>query len=169
MNKRLGFLDVYEYEGIFSGAIIMTDSASIPVEVRWAAPLELTSLQRIAYGKTLVRHISIECIAIPLLANLERRPDLILICRDYLLALRHHVETPVLLINRANNCVQKVLDPTQPETNTESDTPLRLPIVHDKNFEDDSVHVPYLKDIFRSFDPFEVFGRIPVFLKAQKR
>ncbi len=39
MNSRLGFVDVYLEDGTFRGGIIVTDTNSVPLEVRWAQPV----------------------------------------------------------------------------------------------------------------------------------
>lgn len=167
MSKRLGFLDVNSEDGIFRGVILVTDTISVPMEVRWANQIEPTPAHRLIYGKTLNRYISIDCLAIPLLTNLQKKPELILICRDCLLDLRLYTETPVLLINKDEHA-QGSVGSNQSEIGTSPDVPGPRITVHRK-FVEDLVHVPDLQKLFSFFDPREVFSRLPIFLKAQER
>lgn len=166
MNRRLGFLDVTFEDGVFRGGILVTDTISVPIEVRWAKPVEPTPSHRYAYGSTLNRYVAIDCFAIPLLRNLEKKPELILIRREYLLDLRLHIEAPVLLVNTYTGRNDGL---SHSETCPGSDASPGLRFTAHKRFEEDLTHVPELQSIFSLFDPAEVFNRLPIFLKAQER
>ncbi|MGO9612370.1 MAG: hypothetical protein ACLPX5_04995 [Dissulfurispiraceae bacterium] len=162
---RLGFLDVHFEDSIVRGGILVTDAMSVPLEVRWSKPVEPTRWQRIVYGNTLKNYLAIHCFAIPLLNNLQNTPDLILICRDYLLDLRPHISSAVILINKADHT--KKDDGSSEPASIDSNAQLGLLFSAHKRFQVDLVHVPQLQSIFSSFDPTEVFSRILIFLQAQ--
>jgi len=77
------------------GAILVTDKKSHPIELRYTEAVKASALEKLVYGITLKRGITIEKIALPLLQNIETSYSLIVVGDRGLLDLAKSVSTPV--------------------------------------------------------------------------
>ena len=59
-TKHIGFLQLFEAEDSYIGAILLTDLDSVPVEFRVTLPVRPTSIQRTLYGRALAPYIGVE-------------------------------------------------------------------------------------------------------------
>lgn len=95
----LGFLTVVEHpqHGLFGGYLVLNTSAR-PLEFHCTAPIKPNRAQQILYGPTLEPFLYGEQIGHTLLARARTQPWVV--CTDCppVLAVREHVQTPVVLV-----------------------------------------------------------------------
>ena len=101
-QTTIGFLGYREFDDgkAYRGAILVTDESSKPLEFRCTAPVRPTNLQRTLYGKSLLPHILTELIAVPLIASMREKPQLILITDDAFFDVRQKIAAPVVRVAR---------------------------------------------------------------------
>src|SRR6266446_2547204 len=99
---KIAFLGYMELDSgaSYRGAILVADDWGKPLEFRCTAPVKPNAVQRTLYGKTLMPHISVELIGVPLLHAVQGKPDGIVIQDSLFFDLRHKTETPVVRLRR---------------------------------------------------------------------
>jgi hypothetical protein len=101
--SALGFLTVVESDphGLFGGFLVL-DGGGRPLEFHCTAPVKTNRAQEILFGPTLEPYIYGEQIGQTLAAATKQKPTVI--CTDLppVLALREHLEIPVVLIGRGD-------------------------------------------------------------------
>lgn len=98
----VGFLTVVEHQphGLFGGFLVL-DPSGRPLEFHCTAPVKTNRAQEILFGPTLPGYLYGEQIGQALLAAAKNRP--VLACTDCrpVLAMRGHVDVPVVLVDSA--------------------------------------------------------------------
>jgi hypothetical protein len=166
-DKYVGFLQLIERSGsAFTGAILVTDLKSVPVEFRVTLPLKPTPIQQSLYGETMIPYIGTELCAAQLLKAITHELDLIFVMPDYMLGVRPNSATPVFYLQKAG----KLLEATSPNGDTpkgqkhwelESRSFQPLTVVTAANFDEDFNLVrPLLEELSSKFDLLEPFERI---------
>lgn len=84
--------------GGFTGALLVTDSRTRPLEFISAAPVKPTKIQTYLYGKTLREHATIDVIARKLLTSISHRPVVVFVDSEELLEVGRIVNVPVALL-----------------------------------------------------------------------
>lgn len=99
-ERILAFLDLASFEegAALRGGCLVTDGLTRPLEFRVSGPIRPTSLQRVLYGDTLQEYICTDLVGLPMLQDLESKPDIILVRDAEFLKLRPRVEIPVLWV-----------------------------------------------------------------------
>ena len=115
--SALGFLTVVRHEqhGLFGGYLVL-DPGGRPLEFHCTAPIKPNRAQEILFGPTLQSYVYGEQIGRTLVETSRTQP--LVVCTDLapVLALREHIETPVVLLSpsdesdAANNGVQHRVD-----------------------------------------------------------
>jgi len=110
MNEELdyiAFVTLAEVEeGVLRGGILVTDVNGKPVEFRCTSPIQPNPVQRTLYGSTLMPHIAVELVGIPLLKSVQALPGVVLVQQEEFLALRMKCENPLLLARRQGQDIQ---------------------------------------------------------------
>lgn len=98
----IGFMTVVEHQphGLFGGFLVV-DVSGRPLEFHCTAPVKTNRAQEILFGPTLPAYLYGEQIGHTLFASAKQRP--LLTCTDSrpVLALRKHVDVPVVLVEPA--------------------------------------------------------------------
>ena len=99
---KIAFLGYMEFDSgaSYRGAILITDDWGKPLEFRCTAPVKPNAVQRTLYGQTLLPHVLVELIGIPLLDSVQEHPEIIIIENNLFFDLRLKTETPVLRVRR---------------------------------------------------------------------
>jgi hypothetical protein len=84
--------------GGFTGALLVTDGRTRPLEFVSAAAVRPSKLQSILYGKSLQEHATIDVIARKLLKSMSFRPELLLVDSEDLLGIAQFVQIPVAVL-----------------------------------------------------------------------
>jgi hypothetical protein len=108
----VGFLTVVEHEphGLFGGFLVV-DARGRPLEFHCTAPVKTNRAQEILFGPTLANYLYGEQIGQTLFASARQRP--LLACTDSgpMLAMRGHVDVPVVLIEAADSTAADAVAP----------------------------------------------------------
>ncbi len=72
-----GYLSVRVVDGVYVGALMVTDHTGLPVDFRYTDPVTPTRLQRVLYGGVLDRHLRYDVILRTLLSAVEEAPTLL--------------------------------------------------------------------------------------------
>ncbi|GIK52536.1 MAG: hypothetical protein BroJett014_15090 [Planctomycetota bacterium] len=89
--------------GGFTGALLVTDSRTRPLEFVSAAPVRPTKIQTYLYGKTLREHATIDVIARKLVASVSHRPVVIFVDSEELLDVGRIVKVPVAMLTASGS------------------------------------------------------------------
>lgn len=79
--KNLGYVLVDGSEGVFRGAVLVTDFRGIPADFRYTDPLRPSRIEKILYGSALDVYLKEELILESIVGAVEVRP-LLWVCRD---------------------------------------------------------------------------------------
>lgn len=95
----VGFLTVVEHEslGLFGGFLVL-NAAGRPLEFHCTAPIKPNRAQQILYGPTLTPYLYGEQIGQTLVSKAETKPAVVCTDLPAVMAVREHVETPVVLV-----------------------------------------------------------------------
>jgi len=99
---KIAFLGYMEFDSgaSYRGAILITDDWGKPLEFRCTAPVKPNPVQRTLYGQTLLPHVLVELIGVPLLQAVQERPEIIVVQESLFLNLRHKKDLPVVRLRR---------------------------------------------------------------------
>lgn len=80
-DLKIAFLSSHHFEdgAAIRGAILVADCDTKPLEFRVTSPVRPTPFQKTLFGELLDEHILVELIAVPLLAALKEKPQIILV------------------------------------------------------------------------------------------
>src|SRR4028118_1537774 len=80
-DLKIAFISSHSFENgaAIRGAVLVADCDTKPLEFRVTAPVRPTLFQKTLYGELLDEHILVELIAVPLLAELKEKPQIILV------------------------------------------------------------------------------------------
>lgn len=115
LDTRVAFLAMLDvdtgtdHQG-YRGGILVTDEHGKPVEFRATAPVRPNLVQRTLYGQTLLPHIAVELIGLPLLRSLQEKPSVIIIQDAKFFGVRLHCDTPMLRLWRQGEAVTLQVD-----------------------------------------------------------
>jgi len=162
-NVRLGFLDVFVFDNeSIRGGFLVTNLETVPFEFMVTEEITPNKLQKLLYGKALVRYSFVHLIALPLIQASKENLSAVIVKKDILLNLRHHLQIPVIALSG-------------------EDTPLNLPggekipaetirpisFNFDRNFpSDDRFIKTVLTPLLRSVDLYEPFDRLDTAIRA---
>jgi hypothetical protein len=79
--KNLGYVLVDGSEGVFRGAVLVTDFRGIPADFRYTDPIKPSRIEKILYGSALDVYLKEELILESIVGAVEVQPTL-WICRD---------------------------------------------------------------------------------------
>jgi len=170
-RSLIGFLTVeptYDQIGLI-GAVLVTDDKGYPLEFRCTTPVRPTTIQKVLYGSLLKPYVSVELCGKRLLAEVQRKPALIVTSSSDLLALSEG-EIPLVAVLRAGEVIEteslaKDVERERLESASGRFQPVILMTRQDQQKEVNEVKI-ILNDIFRNFDLVEPFERIRTALKA---
>jgi hypothetical protein len=84
----------------YMGGIMAVDEHGLPLEFSYTSPpVRPTRLQRVLFGSSLEAHVRRDVVGAELLASLESRPDLIVVCDEVLLDLDPPGGCPVVWLH----------------------------------------------------------------------
>lgn len=95
----LGYLSSSEGQSL-RGGMLVTDEVGKPLEFRCTSPVRPTQIQRMLYGKSLIPHVTIDLMGVPLLRTLREKPVAIFVRDPVLLDLRTKINLPVVHLRR---------------------------------------------------------------------
>jgi len=98
----LGFLTVFQDAGGHVGGYLVTNAWGRPVEFRLTSAVQPTRVQSILYGGTLTDYLFGELIGKTLIEKTTARPTLVVTDRPLCLALRPHLDVPVVAVAGAD-------------------------------------------------------------------
>ncbi len=107
-EARIAFLGYMEFDNAaaYRGGILVTDGWGKPLEFRCTAPVKPNAVQRTLYGRTLMPHILVELIAVPLLQAVQQKPEVVVVQESMFFDLRYKTETPVVRLRRQGSEVK---------------------------------------------------------------
>jgi len=107
-QARIAFVGYMEFDNgaAYRGAILVTDDWGKPLEFRCTAPVKPNAVQRTLYGQTLMPHILVELIGVPLLQAVQEKPVVIAIQDGLFFDLRHKTDTAVVRLRRQGSDVK---------------------------------------------------------------
>ena len=107
-QARIAFVGYMEFDNgaAYRGAILVTDEWGKPLEFRCTAPVKPNAVQRTLYGQTLMPHILVELIGVPLLQSAQEKPEVVVIQESLFFDLRHKTDTPVVRLRRQGSDVK---------------------------------------------------------------
>jgi hypothetical protein len=142
----------------YIGAILVTDLKGIPLEFKCTQSVRPTSIQRALYGEKLEFYVSINLCALPLLANLTNKPDLIILESRSLITVRKDTNVPVVY---ASKLVSQILPDQGGINEIRSKKGNSLFFDYNRQFPDDEKSsTEILRNAMEYFDPTEPFQRI---------
>lgn len=163
MIAHMGFRS-FEQKEAYRGAILITDESTKPVEFRCTAPVRPTPLQRMLYGDSLLPHILIELIGLPLLTSIRERPGVILISDPAFLELRSKTKFIVIHLSPAGPRTTGSQIQTKVGTQVLECSSGRFPSLLLSTHSGEPAHVDavveQLRTLFASSDLMEPFARI---------
>lgn len=129
---HLAFVILADVEdGVLRGGILVTDAYGKPVEFRCTSPIRPNAVQRALYGGTLMPHIAVELVGVPLVQAVQVSPDVVLVQQEEFLPLRERCDRPLLLARRQGKDMQLSEEDgkTQPEELLSSPSGKFTPVV----------------------------------------
>jgi len=95
------YISPFSNEGIYTGAVMITDFRGIPVDFNYVEPIKPTRLERVLYGNALEAYLREELILQNLVKSVTKKPE-VLICQDSSLVVpaRSLVKYPVIAIEQ---------------------------------------------------------------------
>ena len=170
--KYLAFVMLSEVEdGVLRGGILITDANGKPVEFRCTSPIRPNPVQRTLYGNTLMPHIAVELVGVPLLNSVQNSPDVLLVQQEDFLTLRMRCEKPLLIARRQGQDMQfsEKSDKSHHEELLSSPSGKFAPVVVTCHWDhpDDIVQCKEKLDLtFANFDLVEPFERVETALRT---
>lgn len=171
----LGMLNVDKGTG-YRGGILVTDGWGKPVEFRCTAPVRPNPVQRTLYGQTLLPHLAVELIGLPLLRSIQEKPSLVIIQDAVFFDIRLQLETALVRLWRQGEQVR--LQPTDDQEQGNSVlscvTGKFQPIVSESHWQfrgDSDSCNGQLSEMFGRWDliePFERLNRALEYVHEQK-
>ena len=170
-RSLIGFLSVEstsDNAGLI-GAILVTDERGYPLEFRCTTPVRPTAIQKTLYGALLKPYVSVELCGKRLLAEVQRKPALVVTPSQDLLPLSSE-QVPIVTVLRAGEVIEteslaRHLDRERVESSSGSFQPIVIMSRQDQQAEMIAVKTT-LNELFRNFDLLEPFDRIKTALKA---
>jgi hypothetical protein len=159
-NLKIAFLSSSRFEdNSIRGAILVTDTDTKPVEFRITDPVRPTAFQRTLYGEILDEHILVELIGVPLLRELQEKPNFVLVQDEIFLGVNTKQEIPVIqLLNETDRQGKNVVTAQLPSSKF---TPIRIAIL--KSLESRLTNInTQLNQLYEYRDLLEPFKRLEV-------
>ena len=99
-QMNIAFLETTTLEnGLFLvGAMLITNEDGYPVEVAASDPIKLTFIEKIAFGASLKGKALVDKICLPILDEIQTKPDFLLIKQPQISALQLATKIPVILL-----------------------------------------------------------------------
>jgi hypothetical protein len=101
---HFGFLSYVQFDKgtAFRGGILITDANCKPVEFRCTSPVKPNPLQRTLYGQTMLPHIAVDLMGIPLLKSVQLKPSVVIIREELFFDVRSKSDVPFIHLYRQN-------------------------------------------------------------------
>lgn len=101
-NGRIGFLDVAGFDNgtTIRGAVLVTNSATDPVEFRCTSAVRPTEVQKLLWGRRMSGHIASQLIGKPLLEAITNPVVVVIVKAPEFLELRPLIRVPLIQILR---------------------------------------------------------------------
>jgi hypothetical protein len=166
-DSQVAFLGMLNLEkgNAYRGGILVTDGWGKPIEFRCTAPVRPNTVQRTLYGQTLLPHIAVALIGVPLLRSIQEHPEFIIIQDSVFFDIRLHFEKPVVKLWRQGEQV-RLQESTDQETAgvvLPCGTGRFQPIVSETHWQfrgDFDLCGNQLKEMFGRWDLIEPFDRL---------
>lgn len=160
----LGMLTVENGSG-YRGGILVTDGWGKPIEFRCTAPVRPNAVQRTLYGQTLLPHIAVELIGLPLFKSLQEKPSLVIIQDDAFFDIRPHLDTVLVRLWRQGEQVRLQASGAQEQATSvlNCTTGKFQPVVAESHQEfrrDTEACSAQLSEMFARWDLIEPFDRL---------
>lgn len=168
-QPSLGFLTALEDEqGAFVGGYLVTNHFGRPLEFQCTTPVRPNRPQRVLYGSTLRPYVMGELIGLALVEKTQTKADLLFTDQDSVLALRHHLDVPLVQVEVSVPHVEPrdntppssdgALNPSSPNA---TDTCAMPSLICRSGFEEDRVRIEtWYRDLDLPLDLAEPFSRI---------
>lgn len=112
----LGYIQIEEKDGAFSGAALVTDYRGIPMDFRYTEPVRPTRLERILYGQALDIYLREEVILQSLLSAVEAKPQLwMTVDIELIKPVQQLTRLAVLFIEQTSHAPLEQIGQTQPQ------------------------------------------------------
>ena len=105
---------------VYQGAALVTDIRCKPLEFRCTSPVRPNAVQRTLYGQTLVPHIAVDLMSLPLLNAVQKKPDLILVRDEVFIEVRSKISYPLLHVRRQGESIKLERPGGRKDTSVES-------------------------------------------------
>lgn len=165
-KQNIGFFSLYDTANpdSYVGALLVTDENGIPLEFKCTHAVKPTVIQKTLYGDKLKPYIAGTLCALPLLKNVNNKPDVLFITLPYILGIRPETEIPTLLIRRAGESINLQSDENETEKQRlESDSGTFQAIIvqaHRTYSEESKTLNGKINQLFNNFDLIEPFERM---------
>ena len=159
-DLKIAFISSHRFENgvAIRGALLVADCDTKPLEFRVTAPVRPTLFQKTLYGELLDEHILVELIAVPLLAELKEKPQIILVRDPLFLGINAKQMIPTVLILKENELEFGKNNPTTQLDSTAGHPPIILKTSDKFSKELDSIR-EQLELIYSRRDLLEPFSR----------
>lgn len=166
----LGFFSIVELtKDLFRGGILLTDVRGKPRDFRCTSAIRPNAIQKVLYGRTLAEHLALELCGLPLLNALPNQPAVLLADAPDSLALRPESEVPMLWLRRqadapsasVSGAAGDAVELIASESGAFEAVMASVKAGHEADLE----WVLTLREMARTLDPLEPFGRIAAAMK----
>jgi hypothetical protein len=159
-DLKIAFISSHHFEdgAAIRGAILVADFDTKPLEFRVTAPVRPTLFQKTLYGELLNEHILVELIAVPLLAELKEKPQIILVREPLFLGINARQMIRTVLILKEDELQFGKNNPTAQLDSVSGRPPLILKTSEQFSKELDSIR-EQLESIYSRRDLLEPFSR----------
>jgi hypothetical protein len=159
-DLKIAFISSHHFEdgAAIRGAILVADCDTKPLEFRVTAPVRPTLFQKTLYGELLNEHILVELIAVPLLAELKEKPQIILVRDPLFLGINARQMIRTVLILKEDELQFGKNNPTAQLDSVSGRPPLILKTSEQFSKELDSIR-EQLESIYSRRDLLEPFSR----------
>jgi hypothetical protein len=159
-DLKIAFISSHRFEdgAAIRGAILVADCDTKPLEFRVTAPVRPTLFQKTLYGELLDEHILVELIAVPLLAELKEKPQIILVRNPLFLGINAKQMIPTVLILKEDELQFGKNNPTAQLDSASGHPPLILKTSDKFSKELDSIR-EQMESIYSRRDLLEPFSR----------
>lgn len=159
-DLKIAFISSHHFEdgAAIRGAILVADFDTKPLEFRVTAPVRPTLFQKTLYGELLNEHILVELIAVPLLAELKEKPQIILVRDPLFLGINARQMIRTVLILKEDELQFGKNNPTAQLDSVSGRPPLILKTSEQFSKELDSIR-EQLESIYSRRDLLEPFSR----------
>lgn len=162
-DYKLAFLSylLLENNSCIRGGILITDIFTKPLEFRVTSTIKPTSFQKTLYGDTLLEHILVELIGIPLLNDVTKTPDFVLVRNPLFLGINDKMGVKVIRLYKEDEITYEKPNSNNQQLSSMSGKYESIFFETTKNFEGELPEIrKFLMDIFAKKNLLEPFERM---------